>query len=222
MVDLNFSFVLGYTNVLLAGLLTSIQFVSVAIVLGLSLGFVLSLMRSFGGTILGMIATVFVEVFRGTPVLVLLFWFFFCLPVFFGTDLGGFASAVLALSLYFAAITSETFRSSLKSIEPAQLDACVALGLGAGTRIFRVILPQAVLRAIPNLSSNVVSLFKESALVSAVGLADLMYVGQNIANKEARPIEILTVVALIYFACAFPLTRIAAVIEKKLLKVIKV
>ncbi len=75
------------------------------------------------------------------------------------------------------AITSETFRASLKSIGPEQRDACVALGLPPRVQVTSVVLPQAVLRAIPTLLSNCVSLFKESALVSAVGMADLMFVG---------------------------------------------
>ena len=109
----------------------------------------------------------------------------------------------------------------MKSIERSQFDACTALGLPASTRTLFVTLPQAVLRAIPNLLSNVVSLFKESALVSAVGMADLMYVGQNIANNVARPVEILTTVALIYFAIGFPLTRAVSLVESRLLKVVK-
>lgn len=79
-------------------------------------------------------------------------------------------------------------------------------------------LPQAVLRAAPTLLSNVVSLFKELALVSAVGMADLMFVGQNISNNTARPVEVLTIVALIYFVIAFPLTRAVTVLEQRILK----
>jgi polar amino acid transport system permease protein len=81
-----------------------------------------------------------------------------------------------------------------------------------------VILPQATIRAVPTLLSNCVTLFKESALVSAVGMADLMYQGQTIADSTARPIEILTVIALIYFLIAFTLTRLVSVYERKLLQ----
>ena len=74
------------------------------------------------------------------------------------------------------------------------------------------------LRAVPTLLSNAVSLFKESALVSAVGMADLMFIGQNISNNTARPVEVLTVVAVLYFVIAFPLTRAVTVVEQKLLR----
>lgn len=218
---LDFTFLIEYSGVLWSGLLTTLQFVGLAVVLGLVWGFILSLGRTSSNLVFYWITTIYVEFFRGTPVLVQLFWIFFCLPLFLGVELSGFASAVIALSLYSGAITSESFRASLKSIEASQFDACTALGLPNWVRTVHVVLPQAVLRAIPNLLSNVVSLFKESALVSAVGMADLMYVGQNIANNVTRPIEILTAVALIYFCIGFPLTRAVSLAESRLLKVVK-
>ena len=218
---LYFNFLLEYSDVLLKGLLTTLQFVSIAVVLGVIWGFILSLGRTSDNKLVYGATTLYVEFFRGTPVLVQLFWVFFCLPLFLGVEMSGFTSAIIALSLYSGAITSESFRAALKSIDASQFDACTALGLPTGIRTLYVILPQALLRSIPNLLSNVVSLFKESALVSAVGMADLMYVGQNIANNVARPIEILTAVALIYFAIGFPLTRAVSMVEGRLLKVVK-
>jgi polar amino acid transport system permease protein len=94
----------------------------------------------------------------------------------------------------------------------------VALGLPQRVQVTSVILPQALLRATPTLLSNAISLFKESSLVSAVGMADLMFVGQNISNNTARPVEVLTAVALIYFAIAFPLTRVVSVLEGRILR----
>lgn len=164
------------------------------------------------------VSGIYVEFFRGTPVLVQLFWIFFCLPLILGVELSNMASGIIALTLYMGAISSETFRASLKSVGREQLDACVALGLSPWVRTTSVVLPQAVLRAAPTLLSNCVSLFKESALVSAVGMADLMFVGQNISNNTARPVEVLTVVALIYFVIAFPLTRAVTVVEQRILK----
>jgi polar amino acid transport system permease protein len=84
--------------------------------------------------------------------------------------------------------------------------------------VLYVIFPQALLRAVPPLLSNVVSLFKESALISSVGVADLMFVGQNISNSTARPVELLSAVAVIYFLVAFPLTRLVGVVEGRLLR----
>ncbi|MGR9228199.1 amino acid ABC transporter permease [Rhizobium leguminosarum] len=215
---LDFSILLRFEHALLLGLWMTIKLTVICIVLGCTLGFLVGLLRTSRNVALRAISSIYVEFFRGTPVLIQLFWIFFCLPLLLGVELSNLASGVIALTLYMGAITSETFRASLKSIGREQLDACVALGLPRRSQVMNVVLPQAVLRAIPTLLSNCVSLFKESALVSAVGMADLMFVGQNISNNTARPVEVLTVVALIYFAIAFPLTRAVSLVEGRILK----
>ncbi|RVN61436.1 amino acid ABC transporter permease [Sinorhizobium meliloti] len=214
----NFAIVLKFQEALLLGLWTTLKLTLICIVLGCVLGFLLALARTSKRAMLRGVSGIYVEFFRGTPVLVQLFWIFFCLPLILGVELSNMASGIIALTLYMGAISSETFRASLKSVGREQLDACVALGLSPWVRTTSVVLPQAVLRAAPTLLCNCVSLFKESALVSAVGMADLMFVGQNISNNTARPVEVLTVVALIYFVIAFPLTRAVTVVEQRILK----
>ncbi|MCJ8055931.1 amino acid ABC transporter permease [Shinella curvata] len=216
--SLDFSVLLRFQEALALGLWTTVKLTLICIVLGCSLGFLVGLARTAPNAIVRGIASVYVEFFRGTPVLIQLFWIFFCLPLILGIELSNLASGVIALTLYMGAITSETFRASLKSVGREQMDACIALGLPRRVQVMNVILPLAVLRAVPTLLSNCVSLFKESALVSAVGMADLMFVGQNISNNTARPVEVLTVVALIYFAIAFPLTRAVTLVEGRILK----
>lgn len=214
---IDFLFLFEYWEVLLQGLITSLQVTGLCLLLGLALGFLVSLMRVSSNKLIYSVSTVYVEFFRGTPVLIQLFWIFFCLPLILNTEISNFSSAVIALTLYMGAISSETFRASLLSIDKDQSDACVALGLDSLTKIIYVILPQAVLRAVPTLLSNTVSLFKESALVSAVGMSDLMYIGQNISSVTAKPVEMLTAVAFIYFIIAFPLTRCVSLLEGKLI-----
>ena len=214
---LDFSILLRFTDALALGLWTTLRLTLLCIVLGTSLGFVIGLLRSSGNAVVRGLLGLYVELFRGTPVLIQLFWIFFCLPLILGVEFSNFVSATIALTLYMGAISSETFRASLRSIGPEQYDACVALGLPRRVQVVSVVLPQAVLRAVPTLLSNCVSLFKESALVSAVGMADLMFIGQNISSNTGRPVEVLTVVALIYFVIAFPLTRAVTLIERKTL-----
>jgi polar amino acid transport system permease protein len=214
---LDFSIVLRFQDALALGLWTTLKLTLLCAVLGCSLGFFVGLARTASSGALRAVSGIYVEFFRGTPVLIQLFWIFFCLPLILGMELSNLASGVIALTLYMGAITSETFRASLRSVGREQLDACVALGLPRRVQIASVILPQAVLRSIPTLLSNCVSLFKESALVSAVGMADLMFIGQNISNNTARPVEVLTVVALIYFVIAFPLTRAVSLAERRIL-----
>ncbi len=213
----NFPFLWRFKDALALGLLTTLKLTLVCVVLGCALGFLISLARTSPNRLLRSISNVYVEFFRGTPVLIQLFWIFFCLPLLLGVELSNFVSGVVALRLYMAAIASETFRASLRTVGREQIDACIALGLPRYVQVVSVILPQAVLRAVPTLLSNCVSLFKESALVSAVGMADLMFIGENIADNTAKPVEVLTVVALIYFAIAFPLTRAVSLIERRIL-----
>lgn len=216
--ELDFSVLLKFTDALALGLWTTLKLTLLCICLGTALGFVVGIARASDSRLLRLITGVYVEFFRGTPVLIQLFWIFFCLPLVIGVELSNFASGAIALTLYMGAITSETFRSSLRTVGREQMDACIALGLPRLAQIVNVILPQAVLRATPTLLSNCISLFKESALVSAVGMADLMFIGQNVSNNTARPVEVLTTVALIYFVIAFPLTRAVTLVERRLLK----
>ncbi len=218
--DFSFGVIADYFDVLLWGLLTTIEFTSICIVLGSLFGFVLSVMRVGRSRLLRVVSTAYVEFFRGTPVLVQLFWIFFCLPIVLGVEISNFASSVIALTLFMAAISSETFRAALHAIPRDHTDAGVALGLSPYQRVRYIVFPQAIRLAIPTLLSNSVSLFKESSLVSAVGMSDLMYAGQNISNVSARPIELLTTVALLYFAVAFPLTRAVSHLEARMLRTV--
>ena len=215
---IDFSIVLTYWHVLLKGLALTLAITLGCAVIGSLAGFVLSLLRMSRIKLLKLPTTLYVEFFRGTPLLIQLFWVFFCFPVVFGLDIPPYVSVIIALTLFMAAITSETFRGALKSIASEQHDACTALGLTSRVKVLYVIFPQALLRAIPPLLSNVVSLFKESALISSVGIADLMFVGQNISNSTARPVEFLSAVAVIYFLVAFPLTRLVGVVEARMLR----
>lgn len=215
---LDFAAVLPYWLVLLKGLGLTIAFTSSCAVIGSVAGFVLSLLRMSPSRWMKAATTLYVEFFRGTPLLIQLFWVYFCFPVVFRLPIPPYLSVVISLTLYMAAITSETFRGALKSISSEQHDACIALSLTPQAKILYVIFPQALLRAIPPLLSNIVSLFKESALISSVGVADLMFVGENISNSTAKPVEFLTTIAIIYFLVAFPLTRLVGLVETRLLR----
>jgi len=210
--------VLKYWSVLLQALGFSLALTLSCAILGMLLGFIISLARTSKNRPLYWTSTLFVEIFRGTPLLIQLFWIFFCVPIIFGLSLSPLVSVVISLVLFMGATSSESFRGALKSIPKEQMDACQALGIRSMNKTLFVILPQVLLRATPPLLSNSVALFKESALVSSVGIADLMFVGQSLSNRTARPVEFLTTIAIIYFVVAFPLTRIVGNIEARFIK----
>lgn len=210
-------FIFAYKNAIFIGLFNTLYYTAISLVLGLALGFIVSIIRHSGNVALRGIARCYVELFRGTPMLIQLFWFFFCLPAILGVDLGSQVATILTMTLYMGAISSESFRASLKSVGAEQRDACISLGMPFRVMISYVLLPQMLMRSVPTLLSNSVTLFKESALISAVGMTDLMYQGQMIADSTARPVEILTTIALFYFVIAFSLTRIVTCYEQAFL-----
>lgn len=215
-----FSFDIIWENidVFISGLLITLQITGISIVLGFLLGTFVAILRLSRNFVLSKVTAAYVEFFRCTPVLVQLVWIFFVLPIILGIELTSFISSIIALTLYVGAIYGEAFRSGIQGIAKDQVDAAVALGLSPAQRMRYVILPQAVRIVIPVLLSNSISLFKESSLVSTVGMNDLMYNGRILSATTYRPIEILTTVAIIYFLVAFPVTLITRKLEVRLAK----
>ena len=160
----------------------------------------------------------YVEFFRCTPALIQIIWIFYCIPIFFDVFISPFASGLLALSLNLAAFNAEAYRSTIQAIPRDHIDTGIALGLTPIQRAINIIFPQSFLMAVPVLITNGVGIFQQSALVSVVAIADLMYQGKMLATQTYRPIETLTMVAVIYFVVALPVTLSVKVVEEKISK----
>jgi polar amino acid transport system permease protein len=213
---LNFFFVWRHLDTLLEGLRLSLEITGLTILIGLIAGFLVALMRMSPLRLLAWPATAFIEFFRCTPMLVQIVWVFYCLPILFGLALSPFASALLALSLNLTAFNAEAYRAAIQAIPRAHLDAGVALGLSPLQRVRTIVLPQAIRLAVPVLMTNGIGCFQQSALVSIVAIADLMYQGKLLATQTYRPIETLTTVAFLYFAIAFPIAQAVKWVEDRL------
>ena len=213
---LNFFFVWRHFDLLLEGLRLSLEITGLTILIGLALGFVVALMRMSRLRLIAWPATAFIEFFRCTPMLVQIVWVFYCLPILFGLAFSPFESALLALSLNLTAFNAEAYRAAIQAIPHAHLDAGVALGLSPFQRVRTIILPQAIRMAVPVLMTNGIGAFQQSALVSIVAIADLMYQGKLLATQTYRPIETLTTVAFLYFAIAFPIGQAVKLVEDRL------
>lgn len=214
--QLNFFFVWRHFGMLLDGLRVSLEITGLTILIGLAAGFVVALMRMSRLRLLAWPATAFIEFFRCTPMLVQIVWVFYCLPILFGLAIDPFESALLALSLNLTAFNAEAYRAAIQAIPHAHLDAGVALGLSPFQRVRTIILPQAIRMAVPVLMTNGIGTFQQSALVSIVAIADLMYEGKLLATQTYRPIETLTTVAFLYFAIAFPIAQVVKLVEDRL------
>jgi His/Glu/Gln/Arg/opine family amino acid ABC transporter permease subunit len=182
--------------------------------LGLPLGLCLALARVQSRGLLSAPAAVYVEVMRGTPLLVQILFVYFVLPSV-GIYLPAYASGVLALTLNASAYISEVIRAGILSIDAGQMEAARALGMSSWQAMRRIILPQAFRRVVPPLTNVGIALLKDSSLVSVIGLTELARTGQELASRYAAPLTIWPLVALLYLALTFPLTRVAEYLEQR-------
>ena len=217
----DFYFVWRHFDVLINGLLISLTLTVISVALALPLGFIVAVFRLSRNFFISKIAAAYIEFFRCTPALVQVIWIYYCLPIVIGVEVSGFACGIAALTLNLTAFNAEAYRSGIQAIPMDQTDATVALGLSPLQRILYVILPQAVRLVIPVLLTNAVGTFQQSALVSTVAITDLMYEGRVLATRFYRPLEILTVVAIIYLVIAFPVTQLVRVVELRLREKLK-
>ena len=214
----NFYFVFRKFDTLLDGLVVSVELTILSIAIGLTLGFAIALLQMSPIRLVALVATGFVEFFRCTPAIIQIIWIFYCIPIFFDVFISPFASGLLALSLNLAAFNAEAYRSTIQAIPRDHIDTGIALGLTPIQRAINIIFPQSFLMAVPVLITNGVGIFQQSALVSVVAIADLMYQGKMLATQTYRPIETLTMVAVIYFVVALPVTLSVKVVEEKISK----
>lgn len=202
----DFSAVFANKSLLLAGLQNTLILGFFCLALGLFFGLFIGAARFSGKRLLYWPATVFVEVFRNTPVLVQIMWFFFAFPIIFPFEVDAFTAAALGLTLNTTAFSSEIYRAGLQSINRGQWEAGKALGMTYAAQMRRVVLPQAVRRMIPAFMNRAVELFKMTSLASVIAYGELMHHAKVISTIEFNPIEMYTSIALIFFAVLYPAT----------------
>ena len=174
---------------------------------GLVLGMLVSFARLASWRPLRAIASLYTDFLRGTPLLVQILWIYYSLPILTGVVFSPFVSAAIALALDLSAFISEVYRAGIQSIGRGQREAALALGMSQWQAMRRVILPQSIRRVLPPLGSIWVSLFKDTAIVSVIAVPELMYRGKVLSIETYRPVEIYTVVAIIYFLVTYPQAR---------------
>nr|WP_325248071.1 amino acid ABC transporter permease [Amylibacter sp.] len=202
----DFSSVFANKQLLWIGLQNTLVLGSVCLVLGLFFGLFVGAARFSGKPWLYYPATAFVEVFRNTPVLVQIMWFFFAFPIISPFRIDAFTAASLGLTLNTIAFSSEIYRGGLQSISKGQWEAGKALGMSYNEQMRRVILPQVVRRMLPAFMNRAVELFKMTSLASVIAYGELMYQAKVVSTIDFNPIEMYTTVALIFFAVLFPFT----------------
>ncbi|MFN4018558.1 MAG: amino acid ABC transporter permease [Reyranella sp.] len=212
----DFSPVLANAPLLVEGLVNTLRVTGTALVFGVALGLGLALLRLSPRRVLSWPAGFVIEVFRTTPPLVQLFWFFFALPILVGIEMTPFVAGAVTFSIQSAAFFAEVFRAGIESIERGQWDAARAIGMRHDQALRRIILPQAVKRMIPAFMERAIELMKTTTLIATISYADLLFAANEISQKTFRPLETYTVVALIYFVVIFLASQVARLVELRL------
>ncbi|MBN9437770.1 amino acid ABC transporter permease [Bosea sp. (in: a-proteobacteria)] len=211
-----FDAVWGYRDLFLTGTAVTIGLTIAVVILGLVVGLVAGLAQLSRSPTLRWLSWLYIEMFRLTPLLVLLLWFYYALPMLTGIKIDALTAAVVTLSLYGGSFYAEVIRGGIVSIEAGQSEAGLALGMTPGKVMRRIVLPQAIKRMIPPLMNQSIIQFKNTSLVSVLAVPDLLYQGQIVAMETYRALEVYSVIAAIYFVVLLPATVIVKRAEKRL------
>jgi His/Glu/Gln/Arg/opine family amino acid ABC transporter permease subunit len=202
----------------LSPLLTRWQFLSAALwvtvyisLLSLLFGFVIGVivgaLRTYGGRFFDSVLGFYVDSMRAIPLLVVLVWTFFALPLIVGASLSSTTAGIIALSIHLGAYMAETVRAGLTSVRKGQLQAALALGMSRFEAIRKIILPQALIRMLPSLGSLCTFAIKDSAIASVIAVPELMRQSQIISGQTYQYATIYTSLMIVYFLLCFPFAR---------------
>ncbi|SMD19754.1 amino acid ABC transporter permease [Rhizobium sp. RU36D] len=198
---------------LMRGLMNTLLLGALSIVFGVAAGLFLSLVRLYAPKPARYLTIAYIDVFRATPVLVVLILIYYALP-FVGIRFSAWTSAVLAFSLVMSAYAAEVFRSGVESVPRGQFEAAAALGIPFLVTLHKVILPQAMRIVIPPTTSNCVSMFKDTALASTVALPELLKEATDSQALHANPTPLIGA-AIVYLIILLPMVRLVSLLEKR-------
>ncbi len=205
-----------YKHYYLIGIKTTLLISFLSLIIGSTLGALLSLLKLSKVKPLRFISTVYIEIVRGTPIMVQIALVYFGSYVILGTNMDGFLAALIAVSLNSAAYVAEIIRSGIQSIDKGQTEASRSLGLSNSQTMRYIIMPQAIRNILPALGNEFVTLIKETSVASTIGVADLMYASKIVQSSSFQPFNPLIIVAIIYFIFTFSLSQLVGLLERRL------
>lgn len=211
----DFSLIWNSLPLLLAGAGVTIEITAIAVGLGFVFGLITSVCRLSGVKILNILAVCYVNIIRGTPLLVQIFLIYFALPMIIGEQINPFVAAVAACSVNSGAYVAEIFRAGIQSVDKGQMEAGRSLGLSWMQTMRYIILPQAFKHVIPPLGNEFISMTKETSLVSVIGFEELTRRGQLIIAKTYGSFEIWLTVAFIYLVMTFTIAQLVSYLERR-------
>jgi len=200
---------------LLQGLGLTLLVAVIAIAIPSILAVPVAAARMASSRIIRVPAQIYIELFRCTPLLVQLLWFYFALPALTGITLSAFASGALALSLNMTAFLAESYRSGLQAVPKEQIEAARILQLSQPNILLRIMVPQALRQQIPNILSLSIQLFKDSSLLSVIGVTEMTFQANILSSATYRPLEVFTMLGIMYFLIAFPSSLLVSWLERR-------
>jgi len=214
--EFRFDIVWNNFDLLMEGIQTTITLSILTMILGTIIGLFVAIIRLRVRRIFAIPFVIYVEVFRGTPGLIQIVWIYYCLPIITGLQLDALTSLVIAMALNIGSYLSEVFRAGIQAVDKGHIEAAYALGFKPSQVTRRIVVPQAAYRMIPAIGNVFISAIKLSSLCSVLGMSELMYQGQLVIANFFRPIEVFTVVALIYLFMAYSTSLFMMFLEWKL------
>lgn len=212
----DWSVILDFLPALLSGAVVTVQITVLGLIGGVLLGGVAGLMRAFGGTFLNAIAFTYIEIIRGTPIVVQVMFLYFALPVLAEVRIDPMSAAILAILINAGAYIAEIVRGALISINRGLSEAGLALGLPRWKVLFYIVGPLAFRRLIPPLGNQFIVSLKDTSLFIVIGVGELTRTGQEIMASNFRAVEIWSAVAVIYLIMTGTLTLTLRLIERRM------
>ena len=213
---LDWSVVWQHRDALIAGTATTFLLTIATMAIAVPCGIVVAVLRLYAWRPARALATGYVELFRNLPLILLVYWAFYVLPILTGVGLSPLATGLAALSLNVTAYNAETFRAGINSIRRGQVEAAMALGMTRAQALRRVIVPQALRRILPVLASTWVSLFKDTSLVSVIAVTELAYVSMQVRAQTFRVLEMLTAMAVLYWLLGYPQAKLVDWMQRRM------
>jgi His/Glu/Gln/Arg/opine family amino acid ABC transporter permease subunit len=217
--DFQWDAVFANRDLLRHALKNTLWIATISMVLATVLGMFLALMRTSRWAPLRWIATIYINVVRGIPLLVLLIWVYFGLPLFLGIDpekFTNFRAGVISLTVFHTAFMSEVFRTGLTAVPPGQREAALSLGMSRPRAFVSIILPQAVRVAVPAAGNDFVGMVKDTSLVGVIGIFELYRTGQKLVSDTFLPFEVWTGISILYIAIVFCIDIVVRLVERRL------
>ena len=203
----DFSVITDHLAFLGSGIAVTLALSIASGVTSLAAGLVIALLRLYGPRWLKPIVILYIDSMRAIPVLVVLVWTFFALPIVAGVTMSPFVAALIGLTVHLAAYAAEIVRAGVESVRPGQSRAALALGMSRAQVLRRIVMPQAIVRMLPAFGSLASVTIKDTAIASVIAVLELMRQCETLAGQSFQPIEVFSFAMLVYFVILFPVTR---------------